>query len=172
MSWRRRPATREGRVASVLRAVIALLLAAGCGTSRTVEVPPTFDDHGLVVTLKPRVYVGILGMEAVCGTVENRTGHDVDLRLFLNLMDEKGAVVGYVHEFKPGFKNGAKQSFAAPTEPGQPRLFDFSLFAKPPPWSRVERGFAYDDRSVLGQAAYWFAVIRLAYEMHATARPE
>lgn len=159
-------------MAPVRRAVIALLLAGGCGTSRPVEAPPPFDDHDIVVTLKPRVYVDILGMEKVCGTVENRTGHDVDLRLFLNLVDEKGAVVGYVHEFKPGFRNGAKQSFAACTAPGQPRLFDFSFFARPPPWSRVERGFAYDDRSLLGQVAYWSELIRSAYQMHATARPE
>jgi hypothetical protein len=142
------------------RAAIAALLAAGCGTTRRFEVPPPYDDHGIFVTVKPCVEVGFFGFETIRGTMQNLTGRDVDLHLFLNLVDEKGAVVGYAHAFNC-LRSGEKQCFEAFSMPGQPRLFPFPVLAQPPRWRRVERGFVYDDRTLLGHVVYWSAVVWL-----------
>jgi len=143
-------------------AALAVLLAVGCGSTRPVDVPPPYDDCGILVTVRPRVYIDWpLGLESIRGTAENRTGHVVDLRLYLNLVDETGAVVGHVAAFKDDFRRGTKWKFEASVAPGPPRLFDLSLFPEPPHYTRVARGFMYDDNSVAGFAAYVFALASL-----------
>jgi hypothetical protein len=140
--------------------LVSILCLAACGSTRPLEVPPPYDESGILVTVKPRAYVEWpLSFETIRGTVENRTGRDVDLRLYLNLEDETGAVVGHAFAYLDGLARGATCKFEAYAEEGPPRLFHFSLFPATPTYTRVARGFAYNDDSVVGLATYvwWFS---------------
>ncbi len=135
-------------------AAFALAFAAGCGSTRPVEAPEPYDDSGIVITVKPRVYIDWpFGFETIRGTAENRTGHDVVLHLYLNLVDSTGAVVGYAADFKD-LKKGEKWKFEALTRPGSPGRFHLLPFARPPPYTRVERGFVCDPTTLVGAVAY------------------
>lgn len=126
---------------------IAVLLAGGCGSTRPIEVPPPFNDGGIIITVKPRAYVEWpLETEWIRGTVENRTGRDVDLLLYLNLVDDRGRIVGHALAFADDFPNGESRGFNALPSRG-PLVFDLRLFERPPAYSRVTRGFVWDQRA-------------------------
>jgi hypothetical protein len=130
-------------------AAFAVLLGVGCGSTRPLEVPPPFEDDGIVVTLKPRAYIDWpFAVESIRGTVENRTGRDVDLGLYLNLVDDKGTVVGRALAFEEDFRRGARRSFEGLAVPGPRRFLDLRLFPDPPPFSKVTRGFVWDQRAL------------------------
>jgi hypothetical protein len=131
---------------------LAVLLAAACGSTRPIEVPPPFDEGGILVTVKPRAYIDWpLGFESIRGTVENRTGRDVDLWLFLNLVDEKGRIVGHAIVMEDDFRQGAKRRFEALPMAGPPGGLHF--FEKPPSYTGVTRGCAGDSRGLERLAA-------------------
>jgi hypothetical protein len=91
--------------------------------------------------------------------VENRTGHDVDLHLYLCLVDAKGAVVGYAFAWVGPLERDEERDFEALPGPGPPEFFKVPFLAPPPPFSRVERGFVYDPGSLafLVAACCWLA---------------
>jgi len=131
-----------GRLAAAL-----VLLAAGCGSTRPLEVPPPYDDHGILVTVKPHAYIDWpLGFEWLRGTVENRTGRDVDLSLYLNLVDDNGVTVGHARVFAQDFRRCEKRRFEAIPLSGPPGGFDLRLFEKPPSYTKVTCGLAWDQR--------------------------
>lgn len=145
-------------------AALAVLLAAGCGSTRPLEVPPPYDEGGVLVTVRPRAYVEWpLPFETIRGAVENRTGRDIDLFLYLNLVDGRGAVVGHASVHEEDFRRGARRSFEAFASPGDPFSFDLRLFEEAPPYTRVARGCAWDQRALerlsagLGALAAWVA---------------
>jgi len=135
-------------------AALAFLLLAACGSTRPIEVPPPFDRGGIVVTLRPYAHTdSILGFQTLHGTVENRTGRDVDLCLYLLLKDETDAVVGHAFVSEPGLLRGKKRSFEAYAEPGPPSVsWSKGFFADPPHYTKVSPGLAYDQNSFVGRA--------------------
>jgi hypothetical protein len=141
---------------------LVLLFLTGCGTTRPLEVPPPFYDSGVVVTVKPRVYIGwLFEIETIRGTVENRTGREIDLRLYLNLEDETGAVVGYAFVWKDDFRPGERSKFEAMPEPGSPELYGFQLSRPTPHYTKLAPGFAYDERTLIGQIANFVYLLRV-----------
>jgi hypothetical protein len=128
-------------------AAFAVLLGVACGSTRPLEVPPPFEDDGIVVTLKPRVYIDWpLGFEWLRGTVENRTGRDIDLWLYLNLVDDNGGAVGHAWVLAQDFRRGERRRFEAIPLSGPPGAFNLRLFEKPPSYTKVTRGLAWDQR--------------------------
>lgn len=146
----------------------AALLLAGCGSTRPLEVPPPFDYHGIRVTVKPRVYIDRpFPLESIRGTVENRTGRDVDLMLYLKLVDDKGATVGHAWVSEDDFRKGATRRFEALTVPGPPFAREFRLFENPPPYATVARGFAWDQRTLERMTACFNVIASCVDALHA-----
>jgi hypothetical protein len=145
--------------APVRPGAVALLLAAACSSTRPLTVPPPYDESGILVTVDPRAHIDWIGFETIRGSVENRTGRTVDLRLYLSLEDGTGAVVGHAFVLEDGLSRGEKRRFEIMPEEGPPSL-RFGISFKRPHYAKVAPAFAYDDGSIVGFAVHSWRLAR------------